>query len=312
MGELSVTRLGAEALRRFAKKLLIDVRALERMISEGLIQSGHRRVGVEQEMFLVDRAWRPFPAALEILDRLDDPHFTTELARFNLEINLDSQAFEGDCLTRMEEDLLAKLAAVRQVAHGMGAEIVLTGILPTLRKSDLSLDNLTPKPRYIALNEALNQLRGGDYEFRLRASDELIVKQDSVMLEACCTSFQIHYQTDPDNFVELYNAAQAFTAPLLAAAANSPILFGRRLWFETRIPLFQQAIDTRRATASLRECSPRVSFGEQWLKESVVELFREDIARFRILLGAEVHEDSAAALKRGEIPRSGPKIRTAL
>ncbi len=297
-----VKRLKTDQLRHFAKTLLRDVRALERMLSEGLIQSGQRRIGCEQEMFLVDRAWRPFPVALEILDRLGDAHFTTELGRFNLEANLDPQAFEGDCLSRMEADLLAKLAAVREVAHGMGGEIVLTGILPTLRKSDLVLDNLTPKPRYYALNEAMNQLRGGDYEFRLRASDELIVKQDSVMLESCCTSFQIHYQTDPEDFVQLYNGAQAFTAPLLAAAVNSPMLFGRRLWFETRVPLFQQAIDTRRATASLRERSSRVSFGERWLEGSVVELFREDIARFRILLGVEVDEDSLATLKQGEIP----------
>ena len=303
MGELMVKRLKADQLRHFAKTLLRDVRALERMLSDGLIQSGHRRIGCEQEMFLVDRAWRPFPVALEILDRLGDEHFTTELGRFNLEANLDPQAFEGDCLSRMEADLLAKLAEVREVAHGMGGEIVLTGILPTLRKSDLVLDNLTPKPRYHALNEAMNQLRGGDYEFRLRASDELIVKQDSVMLESCCTSFQIHYQTDPEDFVQLYNAAQAFTAPLLAAAVNSPMLFGRRLWFETRVPLFQQAIDTRRATASLRERSSRVSFGERWLEGSVVELYREDIARFRILLGVEVDEDSLATLKQGGIPK---------
>ena len=32
---------------------------------------------------------------------------------------------------------------------------------------------------------------------------------------------------------------------MLAVATNSPILFGRRLWAETRIALFQQAVDTR-------------------------------------------------------------------
>jgi CBS domain-containing protein len=297
-----VRRLEPDELRIFAKRLLRDIRALDQMLSRGLVQSGRRRVGCEQEMFLVDRAWRPFPSAIEVLDLLDDHHFTTELGRFNLEANLDPQLFEGDCLSRMEADLADKLVAARNVVQGLGGDLLLTGILPTLRMSDLSLENLTPKPRYLALNDAMSQLRGGDYEFRLRGTDELIVKHDSVMLEACCTSFQIHYQADPEGFVQLYNAAQALTAPLLAGAVNSPMLFGRRLWLETRIPLFQQAIDTRQATASLRERSARVSFGERWLEDSVIELFREDLARFRILLGVAVEEDSLTVLNEGRIP----------
>ena len=199
--------------------------------------------------------------AIELLEQLDDPNCTTELGRFNLELNGDCFDMEGECLSRMEQDLESLLRRVRRVAHSIGAEIVLTGILPSLRKSDLDIENLTPRPRYRALNEAMKKLRGGDYEFRLKGSDEIIVKHDSVMLEACCTSFQVHYQADPENFVELYNLSQAITAPLMAASANSPMLFGRRLWMETRIPLFQQSVDTRNATASLRERSARVSFG---------------------------------------------------
>ena len=112
---------------------------------------------------------------------------------------------------------------------------------------------MTPKPRYQALNTAMTRLRGGDYEFQLKGADELSVKHDSVMLEAGCTSFQVHYQVEPAEFAQCYNIAQAITAPLLAAATNSPLLFGRRLWRETRIPLFQQAIDTRSAGHHMRE-----------------------------------------------------------
>ena len=119
----------------------------------------------------------------------------------------------------------------------------------------------------------------------------------------CCTSFQAHYQADADTFPKLYNTAQAVTGPLLAAAANSPLLFGRRLWAETRIPLFQQAVDTRQATASLRERLPRVSFGRRWVERSATELFQEDIARFPVLLGATDADDSAATLHSGGTPR---------
>ena len=292
----------AEQMRTFITHLLHDIHALDNMITGGMIESDIRRIGAEQEVFLVDHAWRPAPVALEILATTDDPHYTTELGRFNLEINLDPLVFAGECLSQMERDLTALLATLRTGAHRHGAEIVLTGILPTLRKSDLALTNMTPKPRYFALSEAMNQLRGGAYEFRLKGMDELIVKHDSVMLEACCTSFQVHYQVSAEEFASRYNLAQAITAPVLAAATNAPLLFGRRLWRETRIPLFQQAVDTRSASHHMRERSPRVSFGHRWVQQSVVELFQEDLARFRVLLGAALQEDSLALLQQGDIP----------
>jgi gamma-glutamyl:cysteine ligase YbdK (ATP-grasp superfamily) len=142
--------LDAAHLRRFIAHLLHDLRALEAMIAGGAIELGVRRIGAEQELFLVDRAWRPAPLAMEVLGAIDDPHFTTELGHFNLEINLDPREFGGDCLSRMERDLNALLANVRGAARAQGAEVSLTGILPTIRKSDLSLSNMTPKPRYAA------------------------------------------------------------------------------------------------------------------------------------------------------------------
>ncbi len=304
MGAQDVDReADAAQLRVFIGRLLRDLRALEQMLGDGLIESGVRRIGAEQELCLVDRSWRPALLAMEILAACDDPRYTTELGRFNLEINLDPLDFAGDCLGRMERELETLLAHLRTVASRHGAEVVLTGILPTIRKSDLALANMTPRPRYIALSRALDLLRGGPYEFQLKGPDELIVKHESMMLEACCTSFQVHYQVDPDRFALLYNLAQAVTAPLLAAATNSPLLFGRRLWRETRIPLFQQAVDTRSASHHMRERSPRVSFGRQWVQDSVLGLFQEDLARFRVLLGAPLHEDSVSLLKRGILPR---------
>jgi len=294
--------LEAAHLRQFITHLLHDLDALEAMIAGGSIEAGVRRIGAEQELFLVDRAWRPAPVAMEILAAIDDPHFTTELGRFNLEINLDPLEFGGDCLSSIEGDLNVLLAKVRGAARAHGAEAALTGILPTLRKSDLTLTNMTPTPRYAALNNAMSRVRAGDYEFRLKGLDELNVKHDSVMLEACCTSFQVHYQVGAGEFASMYNLAQAITGPLLAAATNSPLLFGRRLWRETRIPLFQQAVDTRGATHHVREGSPRVSFGNRWVEHSVLELFQEDLARFHVLLGGSLGEDSLVTLRLGKVP----------
>ena len=289
-------------LRAFIRALLDDLRALRQIIAAGLIETDTRRVGAEQELFLVNPAWRPAPVAESLLKRITDPHYTHEIALFNLEINLDPIVFGGDCLSRMERQLDSLVGRARQEASASGADVAMVGILPTVRKSDLGLENMTPKPRYRLLNDALKHLRGWAYEFKIRGQDELNVRHETWMMEACCTSFQIHFQTGAEEFANLYNLAQVVTAPVLAAAANSPLLFGRRLWRETRIPLFEQSIDTRNASYHLRERSPRVSFGNQWVRRSVTELFEEDIARFRVLLGSCETEDPFAVLNEGRVP----------
>lgn len=180
---------------------------------------------------------------------------------------------------------------------------MMAGILPTISLSDLTLDNMTPSPRYFALNDAISRLRGGPAELQIRGTDELYFKHDSITLEGCNTSFQTHFQVHPDEFASLYNIAQVVAAPVLAAATNSPTLFGKRLWRETRIALFQQAVDTRSSNLYLREMSPRVHFGGKWVRESVMEIFIEDISRFRVLLTGGDVENPFEVLERGGIPR---------
>ncbi len=303
MGQDLVPEQGGEAVRAFTKVLLTDLRALEKMLDEGLIESGVRRFGCEQEMFLVDRAWRPATAALEVLDLLDEDNFTTELGLFNLEMNIEPMMLEGACFSALQARIEELWGMVRDAARKVGAEVVLSGILPTLSKSDLTLDNITPKARYYALNDALTRMRGGAYRLHIEGKDELNLEHDSVMLESCNTSCQVHLQVDPDEFAGMYNMSQAVIGPVVAAAVNSPLLFGKRLWAETRIALFQQSLDTRSTTVHLRELSPRVRFGEEWVERSVTELFQADIANFRVLLAQECSEDPFERLEAGRVPR---------
>ena len=300
--QIENTTADGEALRAFMKRLLGDVRALETMLETGVIESGIRRIGAEQEMFLVDAAMRPAPVNLEVLEHLDD-RFTTELGRFNIEANLPPLVMGGNCLSQLEKELKSVLVAARKAAKKEGADILLCGVAPTLTLSDMSLDNMTPFPRYRALNDALMALRGDSYQFFVKGSDEVRVSHDSVMLEACNTSFQVHFQVAPDEFAKLYNIAQVATAPVLATAVNSPLLFGKELWCETRIALFEQAVDTRRAANSLRDVQARVGFGHQWVDDSVLEIFREDIMRFRVILADAAEEDPFELLKTGKAPR---------
>ena len=168
----------------------------------------------------------------------------------------------------MEEQLNELISRLRTTAAKEDIEIALVGILPTIRKSDLGPENMTPRPRYAALNKALTDLRGGTYEFHIKGVDELLLKHDSAMLEACNTSFQVHFQVGAGEFANLYNIAQVAAAPLLAAATNSPLLFGKRLWSETRIALFQQSVDTRLDARERARFPSRVAFGHGWLRDA--------------------------------------------
>jgi len=290
-----------ENRRRFTQSLLRDVSALERLLTSGMLEEGVRRIGAEQEVFLVDSGLHPALAAVDLLSALDDTHYTTELGAFQLEMNLEPQVFTGNCLSRMEKQLEALLKKAREAAAKSGVSLVLTGILPTIRKTDLGLESMVPNQRYRALNDAMTALRGREYDIYIKGTDELRVTHDNVMVEACNASFQLHFQSGAKEFANLYNLAQALAGPVLAAATNSPVLFGRQLWSETRIALFQQAVDTR-SPMQLRDSMSRVTFGDRWLRKSVIEIYREDIARFRSLVGVDSDEDPVAKVAKGEAP----------
>jgi len=290
----------------FVKSLLKDVEAMEYMLTNDWFESDIIRIGAEQEIVLIDKdSYRPSALGPKILEKTTNENWlVSELAKFNLELNLDPQVFEKDCLSLMEKELKGNLAKLRQYLSDDNIDYVLTGILPTLHKYHLDIDNLTPKQRYKELMGAIKgQLQGRNFELRLVGIDELLVRHDSPLLEACNTSFQVHLQVAPEDFVTYYNYALALTAPCISIAANSPIVFGKRLWHETRIALFQQAIDTRKTLDHMRQLSPRVILGDNWLDGDVTQIFKDDIARFRVLLHADGGEDSMKCVADGKVPK---------
>lgn len=292
-------------MERFVRYLLNDVKALEYMLENDWFESDITRIGAEQEMCLVyNKTHKPAPIAVEALERMQDLDWAgTELARFNLEINLTPREFTGSCLLDLENETLERLRIMSDRLDPLGASIILIGILPTLQKSDLEMHNLTPLKRYFALMEALNrQLKGSAYELRLNGIDELQIRHGSPLLEASNTSFQVHLQVAPDDFTRMYNISQALAAPVIAIGANSPLVYGKRLWHESRIALFQQAIDTRTSHEHMRDQSARVSFGNGWLNRSIMEIYKEDIARFRVLLAGDVEENSLEEIEKGNVP----------
>lgn len=303
MGDKTVTTESDEAqLRQFTRAVLDDLQALEMMIRGGYMEDEAFRIGAEQEMFLVDSSMHPAPVAVEILGDAKDKRLTTEIGRFNLEANLTPLDFTGDSLRRLEDEISEMVGIVRTSAKKFGADVVLTGILPTIQPTDLVERNLTPSPRYFELNRILTAMHGAERLVHIKGLDELRLHLKDTFVEFCNTSFQVHLQVPISRFAEYYNWAQAISAPVLAAAVNSPVIMGHRLWHETRLALFQHAVDSRSPIQQERSHPQRVTFGRTWVEDSILDVFHEDVARFRILLTRQLEEDSLDALKEGRIP----------
>jgi CBS domain-containing protein len=303
MGEMNISRAQNEKQRRkFMRALLNDLRALEIMAEDGLIESGITRIGAEQEMFIVDKNCSPACKSVEILAGITDKRFTPEIAKFNLEANLTPAELKGNCFRKLEQEISEVLLIAKNEASKYNSQIVLAGILPTLRQLDLVLENMVPIDRYYELNTTLKELKGSNFRLNIRGVDELSVTHDSFMLEALNTSFQVHFQVSNEDFVHKYNIAQAITAPVMAAAVNSGLIHHNRLWHESRIAVFQNSVDTRTDVQQQRGMLPRVHFGKSWVS-SILDIFREDISRFPVVLTADFDEDPVGMLKQGLVPK---------
>lgn len=290
-------------LRKFSQKVFRDIEALEKMMEDGLIESGITRIGAEQELCLIDSGFAPSNEAGKILELMGNPQFTTELAKYNLEINLLPREFDKFSLAEMEKELKSHLDSLDNAIARTSSRYIFTGILPTIRKSDLTLDNMTDNPRYHELNQMMTEMRGGSFDIRIQGSDELITSHDSVMVESCTTSFQVHYQVQPDDFVASYNWAQAIAAPVLGLVTNSPLFLGKRLWRESRIAIFRQSVDTRANSEHLRVQPTRVRFGEDWVHNSIVDIFKANAVEYRVIVSKEIEADPMVMLENGQIPK---------
>ena len=303
MGDFRVRAINNKTDRhRMYEYALKDIKAFNILWDEGLLNDGPIHVGAEQELCLVNEHFLPSKSALKVLDLINDEHYTNELGLFNMEINLDPAKLEGSCFSQQEHTLLNLLDLGRKSAAELNEEILMAGILPTLGLKHLDFDYMTPIPRYQTLSKMLHSIRGSDFEIYLQGVDDFMLSLGSVLFEACNTSFQLHLQMKPSEFVDRFNWAQMISGPVLAASANSPLLFGRELWAESRIALFKQSLDTRNSKNHLRKKIPRVYFGEQWLKNSPIELWKNELIRFPLIITSDDLTDSLETIKRGDIP----------
>jgi gamma-glutamyl:cysteine ligase YbdK (ATP-grasp superfamily) len=290
--------------QRFRQKVRQCLDVFAQMLAESRFDSDHPMSGLEVELNLVDEAGDPAMRNADVLDAIADPAFQTELGRFNIEINLPPRQLGPDGLVGFEDSVRASLNAAEGKANSIDSHIVMVGILPTLRHEHMKAETLSANHRYKLLEEQIFAARGEDLEINISGVERLITQADTIAPESACTSVQYHLQVAPETFAQFWNASQVVAGVQVALGANSPYLFGKQLWAESRIVLFEQTTDTRPDELKAQGVRPRVWFGDRWIT-SIFDLFEENVRYYSALLPLCDDEDPAEVLARGETPQLG-------
>lgn len=268
-----------QQLEQFRRQLREETALLKDYFDRAQFAHNGYKAGFELEAWLLDSTNHAAPDNAAFLDSLGDANVVPELASFNFEVNGDPQLLEQDALERLHQGLLGTWRHCAEVAESRNEKIIMIGILPHLRESDLCLDNMSSLSRYRALNRQVLKMRDGKpLHLSITGRDQLDLIKHDVMLEAATTSFQIHFQIPLAQSVNVFNATMAISAPMVAVSANSPYLFGRDLWDETRIPLFEQSV------AVGGPGRRRVCFGYGYLENSLFECFDTNLEEYPVLL----------------------------
>ncbi|CAM5647341.1 hypothetical protein SPURM210S_04588 [Streptomyces purpurascens] len=302
MGEKVVAgRFDLSDRQRYRDKLRRCLTGLERLLAEKRFDRPKNLMGLEIELNLAGTDGMPKMLNAQVLERIASRDFQTELAMFNLEVNIPPHRLGGRVFDRLGEELRTSLAYADRKAGEVDAGIVMIGILPTLDRDDLVSSNLSDVDRYTLLNDQIVAARGEEFTLDIAGVEHLTCTSKSIAPEAACTSVQLHLQVTPGRFADVWNAAQAVAAAQIAVGANSPFLFGRELWRESRPPLFQQSTDTRPPELQAQGVRPRTWFGERWVT-SAYDLFEENLRYYPALLPICDDEDPLEALDRGGTP----------
>ena len=302
--DIQPIKISGEDRRKYREKLRRSLDVFDRMLREDVFEDAAGRVGQEIELNLVDERGEPSMRNADVLDAIADPAWATELGQFNIEINVPPRQLGGDALDGLEQEIRADLNAADAKARGSGSRLVMIGILPTLRQEDVHEGTLSANARYRAMNEQIFAARGEDLHISIDGPERLSTYADTIAPEAACTSVQFHLQVSPQGYADTWNAAQCLGGVQLALGANSPFFFGKELWRETRVALFEQSADTRPDELKAQGVRPRVWFGERWIT-SIFDQFEENVTYFPALLPICDDEEPAEVLARGDTPRLG-------
>ena len=281
--EISKREFTKQDFIAFKKAWLSELAYVKSLFDKGSeIFSDRFRIGYELEACILNSANLPEPINKKILNDINSPLFTNELAKYDLEINGNVFELDGKAPQKLDKDLLSLWQLAQDSAKKFNAKLGLFGVLPSLKleyfnkalyQSDMH--------RYTLVSQRMKELRHESVKVLFHGEDEVSLQKDDVMLEALGTSLQIHFQTPFDEAVDYYHAALLASVVLLGFGANSPLVLSKRAWHESRIAIFEQSVDTRDKQRREHGDERRVHFAHGYI-DSWLDLFEQN-KEFKII-----------------------------
>ena len=261
----------------FKNRLQIETQLLKNQILDKKVNNDNLKCGYEVEGCLVDDKNIPSFSADNFLTSINDDSIVPEISKHNFEINGSAFKFEKETFSNIEKELNFKWKKCESAAELIGKKVIAIGSLPTITESMMCFSKVSPKMRYTALNsEVLKQRNGEKITLNISGIENYQNTFPDVMSESTATSLQIHLGATLDNAHHIYNASIIASSLIAASCANSPFLYGKDLWDETRIPIFEQAVDCHSYTTDMGESIKRVTLGSGYLNKCITEVFIEN------------------------------------
>src|SRR3954453_12949121 len=138
---------------RYREKVRRCLDVFARMLRESRFDIENPMTGMEIEFNLVDDRGMPALKSSEALEKIANPLFQTELAQFNLEINVLPRRLDSRGVSGFEDDLRSSINQAESNTNQVHAHMVMIGILPTLEDGDLTPATISPNPRYKLLSD---------------------------------------------------------------------------------------------------------------------------------------------------------------
>ncbi len=283
--DVSASEFSEKDFEDFKRVLRKETASLKGIFDRREIADCGKVIGLELETWLTNEDYIPTPHNREFLEELDSPMVVPELSKFNTEINAPPAKLESEAFRNVHRHLTTTWDDIQTLAQKTNRKMLMIGSVPTLRDQMFTTEYMSELERYKAFNQEILRIRNGHpVVMDIKGMEHLHVEHNDIMLEAAATSLQIHFQAEPDKIHHYYNASIIASAPMAAITANTPYMFGRELWQETRIPIFEQSLDLPGYRTLDGRNVKRVTLGGGYVKNSMMELFLENIDGFPVLL----------------------------
>src|SRR3954453_19353310 len=195
--EVADTTFSRENRQAYRDKVKLCVDVFERMLAESRFDPDRRSIGLEIELNLTEETGDPALANTHVLELIADDDFQTELAQFNIEINIPPRKLSDGVFAELEGTIRRDLNHAEAQAQKAHAHMMIIGILPTLTDQLLNGSALSANPRYKLLNEQIFAARGEDLEININGIERLAMFADTIAPEARCTAVPRHQMYNP-------------------------------------------------------------------------------------------------------------------